>query len=144
MNSTEFLASLVDSIAPGGAVAAGFALPAASAVGCHGALAEALTGNAALRSLVDRIVAHAGGEEAFSAADAQRRSEWLDALQREQQEHFAGLVTLVLAQYYAQSEVLQALNWPARPPQPKGHELPPFDESLLAPVRARGPIWRRC
>jgi hypothetical protein len=107
-------------------------------------LAEALIGDSALRALVDRIAAHAGGEEAFSVADPQKRNQWLDALQREQPERFVGLVTFILAHYYAQAEVLQALKWPARPPQPKGHGLPPFDESLLTPVRARGPIWRQC
>lgn len=37
----------------------------------------------------------------------------------------------------------QKTGYEARPPQPLGYEMEPFDESLLEPVRARGPIWRK-
>ena len=52
-------------------------------------------------------------------------------------------VTAVLTLYYEHPDVISAFGWPSRPPQPLGHTLPPFDEDLLAPVKARGEIWRR-
>lgn len=144
MISVEFLACLVDCIAPGGEVREGVVLPSAGSVGCNHIVAEAMAINPSLRELGDAIVARAGAEETFSATDPQKRNILLKAIQGENPERFASLVTLVLGHYYAQSQVLNALNWPVRPPQPNGHELPPFDESLLAPVRARGQIWRQC
>ena len=36
-----------------------------------------------------------------------------------------------------------ATGYPARPPQPHGHPLEPFDERVLATVRARTPHYRR-
>jgi hypothetical protein len=31
----------------------------------------------------------------------------------------------------------------SRPPQPLGHDLPPFDPALLDAQRLRAPFWRR-
>ena len=49
--------------------------------------------------------------------------------------------------YYTDPGVRQIIEqktgYEARPPQPLGYEMEPFDESLLEPVRARGPIWRK-
>jgi hypothetical protein len=39
--------------------------------------------------------------------------------------------------------IARLTGYPNRPPQPEGYALEPFDESLLAAVRARGPIWRQ-
>jgi len=33
-------------------------------------------------------------------------------------------------------------GYEARPPQPLGHHLAPFDPALLEPQRARKPFWR--
>jgi hypothetical protein len=140
----EFLRALVDSIAPGGSVTVEVTLPPASAVGCDRALAGALDSNSTLQGVVDAIAARAGGMGSFSSITADQRQSLLEAVQNEKPAAFMGLVALVLAHYYAQPQVLEALNWPARPPQPEGHELPAFDESLLRPVLARGAIWRQC
>jgi hypothetical protein len=139
-----FLTALVDSIAPGGHVAANVVLPAASTVGCDEALAKALDGNTSLKALVDEISARGGSAQAFIKSSNQERQSLLEALQIERPIAFAGLVTLILAHYYAQPPVLAGLDWPARPPQPEGHVLRAFDEKLLAPVLGRGEIWRRC
>ena len=49
--------------------------------------------------------------------------------------------------YYTDPEIRRILElktgYEARPPQPLGYDMLPFDESLLEPVRARGPIWRK-
>ena len=140
----DFLSALVDSIAPGGYVTVEVTLPPASEVGCDRALAGALDGNSTLQGVVDVIAARAGGTGAFSSITADQRQSLLEAVQNEESAAFTGLVTLGLAHYYAQPQVLEALDWPARPPQPEGHKLPAFDESLLRPVLARGAIWRPC
>lgn len=144
MNNEEFLACLVDVIAPGGAATEAVTLPAASLVGCDNALAAAISDNSNLQAIVETIAERAGSAEAFVGSKAPVRAGHLETVQREQPDRFASLVTVTLAHYYAQPQVLAALNWPAYPPQPEGHALPPSDESLLAPVRTRGPIWRQC
>lgn len=144
MISGEFLAALVDSLAPGGSVATDVTLPAASIVGCDRALAEAMVSNSNLRALIEAIAAQAGDAQSFVASDPRSRIACLETAQRERPESFASLVTATLAHYYAQPHVLAALDWPSRPPQPEGHRLPPFDDSLLAKVKARGALWRTC
>lgn len=144
MINRAFLAALVDCLVPGGLISGGVALPAASTVGCDLAIAQAMIPNASLRILVDEIAARAGGPESFAASDAASRVAGLETAQRLAPESFASLVTATLAHYYAQPDVLQALGWPARPPQPEGHQLPPFNADLLMPVKARGAIWRQC
>jgi hypothetical protein len=140
----DFLAALVDCIAPGGLVTKVVVLPSASAAGCDDALAEALKGNSDLQALVDAIAVRAGGGASFCASPAQERETLLEAVQKQQPEAFAQMVTLTLARYYAHPQVLEALDWPARPPQPEGHKLPAFDGTLLTPVLARGALWRQC
>ena len=48
----------------------------------------------------------------------------------------SGLPTGVLA------GIERATGYPDRPPQPLGFEMEPFDESILAVVRSRGPQYR--
>jgi len=141
---SKFFATLSDSIAPGGSVANDVTLPSASAVGCDEALAVALGGNAKLQELADAIMARADGSPSFQAMAPDERHVFLEAVQRERPEAFAALVTLTLAHYYAHPLVLAALGWPSRPPQPQGHKLPAFDDTMLAPVLARGAKWRQC
>jgi hypothetical protein len=55
----------------------------------------------------------------------------------------AALTRVVLQCYYRDDRVVRSLGLEPRPPYPKGHELPDGDWSLLDPVRARPPSWRR-
>jgi len=55
----------------------------------------------------------------------------------------ATLTRVVLQCYYRDDRVVRSLGLEPRPPYPKGHELPDGDWSLLDPVRARPPFWRR-
>jgi hypothetical protein len=58
----------------------------------------------------------------------------------------AGVATLtrvVLQCYYRDDRVVRSLGLEPRPPYPKGHVLEEGDWSLLDPVRARPPMWRR-
>ena len=55
----------------------------------------------------------------------------------------ATLIRVVLQCYYRDDRVVRSLGLEPRPPYPKGHELEDGDWSLLDPVRARPPMWRR-
>ena len=55
----------------------------------------------------------------------------------------ATLTRVVLQCYYRDDRVVRSLGLEPRPPYPKGHVLEGSDWSLLDPVRARSPFWRR-
>ena len=55
----------------------------------------------------------------------------------------SALVSVTVQCYYRDTQVLQSLTAEARPPHPQGYEVAQGDFSLLDPVRARGPIYRR-
>jgi len=55
----------------------------------------------------------------------------------------AALVRVVLQCYYRDDRVLRSLGLELRPPFPRGHALEQGDWSLLDPVKARPPMWRR-
>lgn len=58
----------------------------------------------------------------------------------------AGLVPsamfLAYTTYYVEERVIAALDLEPRPPHPKGFAMPENDLGLLAPVRARGKLYR--
>ena len=55
----------------------------------------------------------------------------------------ATLIRVVLQCYYRDDRVVRSLGLEPRPPYLKGHVLEEGDWSLLDPVRARPPFWRR-
>jgi hypothetical protein len=55
----------------------------------------------------------------------------------------ATLTRVVLQCYYRDDRVVRSLGLELRPPFPKGYDLEQGDWSLLDPVRARAPMWRR-
>ena len=55
----------------------------------------------------------------------------------------ATLIRVVLQCYYRDDRVVRSLGLEVRPPHPLGHVLEDGDWSLLDPVRARPPLWRR-
>ena len=61
----------------------------------------------------------------------------LRAVEAAQPRMLATLVDYTYRGYYTQPAQR------ARPPQPIGYELPPFDPSLLDQQRQRAPFWRR-
>ena len=76
----------------------------------------------------------AGDEEALRRVEAQDSGT------------FARAVAAAYLAYYTHPEVRRVLEqvtgYAARPPQPLGYELPPFDETLLERQRVRPPFWR--
>jgi hypothetical protein len=53
------------------------------------------------------------------------------------------LARVILQCYYRDDRVVRSLGLEPRPPYPKGYVLEDGDWSLLDPVRARPPMWRR-
>jgi hypothetical protein len=130
-----FLSAVVDTLLPGDHGAA--PLPTGTAAGVAAKLERPP------HDIVLQAIARAGGgEEAFVSADAPGRIAFVRLVEAEMREPFRAFVARVLQEYYEADAVLLAMGWRAEPPQPEGHVLPPFDETLLEPVRRRGRMWR--
>lgn len=79
----------------------------------------------------------------FADLDAGRRKDVANSLREAGGGPLAALVRVVLLCYYRDDRVMHSLGQEARPPFPKGHVVEQGDWSLLDPVRARPPIWRK-
>jgi hypothetical protein len=94
-----------------------------------------------VRSALARLRTLAGGS--FAALDTARRAEVAVRLRAERDVAVAVLTRIVLLCYYRDDRVMLSLGLEPRPPFPKGHEIEQGDWSLLDPVRARAPFWRK-
>jgi hypothetical protein len=129
---------------------AGQIIPASTRYGVPGADDELIFSDI-LKSLErDRADVHraladlaelSGG--AFTDLDSKRRKEVANVLREQGGLPLAALVRVVLLCYYRDDRVMHSLGQEPRAPFPKGHEVEQGDWSLLDPVRARPPIWRR-
>jgi hypothetical protein len=129
------LAAVLDTLLPGDADwPAGGTLDLAATV-------ETDVGADALRALLDRL------PRDFAAGDADRREAVLRAIESDLPEVFARLVDAAYLAYYTAPRVRTVIErmtgYAARPPQPLGYELEPFDERLLDKQRQRAPFWRK-
>jgi hypothetical protein len=79
----------------------------------------------------------------FASLDPARREAAALELRTEGGPAVATLTRVVLQCYYRDDRVVRSLGLEPRPPYPKGHVLEDGDWSLLDPVRARTPLWRR-
>jgi hypothetical protein len=97
------------------------------------------------RNTIARALAHlgtlAGG--AFAELGPKRRSEVAAAFREVGGGPLAALVRVVLLCYYRDDRVMRSLGFEPRPPFPTGHVVEQGDWSLLDPVRARAPMYRR-
>jgi hypothetical protein len=133
-----FLSAVIDTLLPGDHGAP--PLPTGTGAGVAAKLER--RDGASHDVVLQAIARAAGGEEAFMVADAAGRIAFVRLVEAEMREPFRAFVALVLQEYYEADAVLLAMGWRAEPPQPDGHVLPPFDETLLEPVRRRGRMWR--
>lgn len=139
MTGDATLAALLDTLLPGDGI-----FPAA---GTHG-LAGRLRSMAALRpGGTDALARIAASLPAgFAAADAATRATLLEGAEAAHPQDFERVVTAAFNAYYTAPDIRAVIaretGFAPRPPQPRGHDLPPFDERLLDAVRARGPFWR--
>jgi hypothetical protein len=79
----------------------------------------------------------------FVDLDAGRQTAVLETVEKRWPEFFGALVEHTYRGYYTLVAVQRAVGFEPRPPQPLGHQLPPFDPALLDLQRQRTPFWRR-
>lgn len=94
-----------------------------------------------VREALAQLARLAGGP--FAALDPARRDAVARELRAQGGGAVAALARVVLQCYYRDDRVVRSLGLEPRPPYPKGHVLEDGDWSLLDPVRARPPLWRR-
>ena len=87
-------------------------------------------------------VAQARHATAFADLDTESRQALVDALRREDPAFLQTTATHTVTCYYQDDRVLEAIGLDARPPFPKGYDVPAGDLSLLEPVKQRGSIVR--
>lgn len=84
--------------------------------------------------------------EGFAGLDAAARTAALRALEAAQPALFGAAIVGVYSLYYTRPEVAAVIErvsgYAARPPQPQGHDLAPFDPALVAVPAARAPRYR--
>ena len=94
-----------------------------------------------VREALDQIARLAG--QPLADLDPGRREAVAMELRARGGAGVATLTRVVLQCYYRDDRVVRSLGLEPRPPYPKGHVLEEGDWSLLDPVRARPPMWRR-
>ena len=94
-----------------------------------------------VRAALDLLARLAGAP--LANLDPSRRDAVAQELRATGGETVATLTRVVLQCYYRDDRVVRSLGLEPRPPYPRGHELEQGDWSLLDPVRARPPFWRR-
>jgi hypothetical protein len=94
-----------------------------------------------VREALDQLARLAG--QPLAGLDPARREAVAAELRAKGGAAVATLARIVLQCYYRDDRVVRSLGLEPRPPYPKGHVLEDGDWSLLDPVRARPPMWRR-
>ena len=95
----------------------------------------------AVREALDEVACLAG--RPLASLDPSRREAVAEELRGGGGAAVMTLTRVVLQCYYRDDRVVRSLGLEPRPPYPKGHVLEDGDWSLLDPVRARPPMWRR-
>lgn len=95
----------------------------------------------ALHTLLDAL------PPGFAGMQGEEQDHMLKGLEAAMPEVFSMMVLMAYNAYYIDQRVLKLIEremgYEARPPQPLGYELKPFDESVLAKIRQRKPFWRQ-
>lgn len=141
------LAPMLDRLIP---PSADGVLPGAGELGIAADVVEALGRVPGMQEMVvaslavlDRLASRRGAAR-FTALSPAAQQDVLDELSSSADAFPPFLMLYTFGCYYKHPRVLGHYGLPARPPHPEGFDIEPFDHSLLDPVRARGPIWRRC
>jgi hypothetical protein len=94
-----------------------------------------------VREALDELARLAG--RPLAGLDPARREAVALELRANGGDAVATLTRVVLQCYYRDDRLVRSLGLEPRPPYPKGHVLEDGDWSLLDPIRARPPMWRR-
>ena len=120
-------------------------MPGAAEVGVPAYLcAEAADALPVLREALDELERRSNARfmRGFAALKQDERQSLVGALRAQAPAFMNRLAMETLACYYQHERVLEGLGVEARPPYPTGYQVVQGDLSLLAPVRARGKIYR--
>ena len=79
----------------------------------------------------------------FEELSGSEQDSVLRHVESERRAFFEALVSRVYESYYSHPDVIRLLGLEARPPQPLGHTLPPFDSSVTRSMGQRGPLYRQ-
>lgn len=120
-------------------------LPGAGAMGMGAKVEEEArlvpANGAALKQILDQL------PNGFTQFDGALQDETLRTIENAMPQVFFLLIVMAYNTYYTDERVLKLIEretgYAARPPQPLGYELKPFDESVLAKVRQRPPFYRK-
>jgi hypothetical protein len=122
-------------------------LPGAGDLQVGDSIERTLAGSPRLRRLfldgLREIEIAAGFTPEFVDLDAASQTGVLERVEQRAPAFFVALVEHAYRGYYALAAVQVAVGFDARPPQPLGHTLPPFDPAVLDQQRQRAPFWRR-
>ena len=128
------LVAMLDTLLPGGD---GF--PSASAAG----VPEWLSGETRFAPVLDEMLELL--PEGFEEKGPGARAELLAQVETAAPGRFNDAVVAAYSAYYTRPAVLDAVEaacgYRAGPPQPGGHHLPPFDDSILKVPKSRRQIW---
>ena len=91
----------------------------------------------ALLGLLDSLAV-----EGFATLPGSAQDEAIGAFETAQPTMFNVLLEVVYLAYYADERVHRRIGWPTGALQPRGFELPPFDDAILGKARRRAPFWR--
>jgi hypothetical protein len=95
----------------------------------------------AVLQALEQLTQLAGGP--FAALPPDRRTAVAQQLRAAGGSAVATLTRVVLQTYYRDDRVVRSLGLEPRAPFPLGHVLEDGDWTLLDPVKARPPMWRR-
>ena len=129
-------AALVAALLPGDD-----AFPPADRIALHEALAAHNRFSGPLAAIVARLPAGFA-----SLNDAEAREAALRRIEAAAPGDFSRLIVGAYSLYYTHPSVAAVIERltgkDARPPQPHGHDLPPFDPAMVAIPAARPPLYR--
>lgn len=94
----------------------------------------------ALGTVLHAVDSAAGGR--LADRPFQEQAALLAQLRADDPAMFSVVEAVASRAYYRDDRVLKSIGMEARPPFPKGYDVPEGDWSLLDPVRQRGAIWR--
>jgi hypothetical protein len=81
--------------------------------------------------------------QSFEALASGEQDAVLRQVEADQRVFFEALVSQVYQAYYNHPTIIALLELEARPPQPLGHALPPFDAAIMRSTSGRAALYRR-
>ena len=87
-------------------------------------------------------LAHSRGAADYAALARDARIDLLKKVAAVEDGFLTGILFPTYVAYYQNARVLEGLGREPRPPFPQGYEVPPFDLTLVEPVRRRARMYR--